>query len=37
MRCLKAPNRPTQLAICKNCRRKCELAGKRRGYRKIKS
>ena len=25
--CLKTPNRPTQKAICKNCRRLCKFAG----------
>ncbi|OCC16034.1 hypothetical protein DBT_0496 [Dissulfuribacter thermophilus] len=32
MQCLKNPNRPTQPAICANCRRKCEKAGKNRRY-----
>ncbi len=37
MHCLKNPNRPTQPAICSNCKRKCERAGKRKkdsNYRK---
>jgi len=37
MYCKKNPNRPTQPAICSNCRRKCELAGKRKKGRKLKA
>jgi hypothetical protein len=34
MKCLKKPHRPIQPAICNNCKRKCELAGKRRNYKR---
>ena len=35
MQCLKNPNRPTQAAICANCRRRCVKAGKNRRYREL--
>ena len=34
MFCLKNPNRRTQPAICNNCKRKCERAGKRQNKNK---